>query len=916
MALDDPLIGKQLGDYTIQRLLGRGGMSRVYQGYDENLDRLAAVKVISGDFVTTTEEEYTRRFQSEARAIARLRHPNIVGVYQFGRTEGIYYMAQVFLEGKDLRSLLKEYADRNQRIPPDEVLRIIRDVGSALDYAHEQGVIHRDIKPSNIMLEKKTGRAILMDFGLALSVQEGTMGDTFGSAHYIAPEQAVSSAKSVPQSDLYSLGIVLYEMLAGRVPFDDPSVMSVALKHLNELPPPPTMYNPDLPPAVEAVIMRVLDKDPKRRHATGQELTEDLVRAFHIDKPGEAPDVKDSPAVVDMLDSKTRPPVPWWQQQIEQQQPPPAEHPKPSASTAAKMREQEQTGGLARRFARRKERKEEEAALQSITEESLQIDDASLDSLLNNMPDPSEIGLVGEGATGITRPERPSQLSRPSPPRPATGGGQKKRRRSRVGILLPVILVLAILAGGLYLGGQFGGGDDGSSDGTSGSDTPPSATLSAAEQNQTTVALAVANATETKAALTAEALASPTRQATKAPTAAPSKAPTSANTSAETGTPGGTAPPTAAPTAEPTGEPTQTPTEEPIQTSTGEPTAEPTQEPTATVEPTDESTSEPTSESTATAAPTAVAEGPVVRAPNMRALYQDGQFLLVNLSGRTLDITKVSFEQVLPDGTTRSLKATAWNRSDIPIKPNRMAPASCYELLTGDADQLAPSANQCSSLLGFYRTTVTRNHFWVSNDPEAVFTVHYEGIDKPLAECVVGEHSCDFYIGADAANVVVAAATPTPTMVPTASGETAPEPNVRLMYNKDNFLLINISSDPIDISQLVFKQEMPTGAERTFMAAEWDDQPNILGDTTNLEPNNCYELVTSEGTWVRPLRTNCETFLGWFRSYIVERFFWVSTQPNAIFTVQRQGDSAPLAMCTISAGECQFYLPSAAGEPS
>jgi serine/threonine protein kinase len=900
MALDDPLIGKQLGDYTIQKLLGRGGMSRVYQGYDQNLDRLAAVKVISGDFVTTTEEEYTRRFQSEARAIARLRHPNIVGVYQFGRTEGIYYMAQVFLEGKDLRSLLKEYADRNQRIPPDEVLRIIRDVGGALDYAHEQGVIHRDIKPSNIMLEKKTGRAILMDFGLALSVQEGTMGDTFGSAHYIAPEQAVSSAKSVPQSDLYSLGIVLYEMLAGRVPFDDPSVMSVALKHLNELPPPPTMYNPDLPPAVEAVIMRVLDKDPKRRHATGQELTEDLIRAFHIDKPGEAPDVKDSPAVVDMLDSKTRPPVPWWQQQIEQQQPPPAEHPKPSASTAAKMREQDEPSGLARRFARRKERKEEEAVLQSITEESLQIDNASLDSLLNSMPDPSEIGLVGEGATGITRPERPSQLSRPAPPPSATGGEEKRSRRSRIGILLPVILVLAILAGGLYLGGQFGG--DSGGDGTSGSSTPPSATLSAAEQNQTTVALAVENATETKAALTAEAAASPTRQATKPPTAAPSKAPTSANASAETGTPGGTA-------AAPTAEPTTAPTGEPVQTSTGESTAEPTQELTATVEPTSESTT-----TTATAARTAVAEGPVVRAPNMRALYQDGQFLLVNLSGRTLDITKVSFEQVLPDGTTRSLKATAWNRSDIPIKPNRMAPASCYELLTGDADQLAPSANQCSALLGFFRTTVTRNHFWVSNDPEAVFTVHYEGIDGPLAECVIGEHSCDFYVGADAANVVVVAPTPTPTMIPTASNETAPEPNVRLMYNKDNFLLINISSDPMDISQLVFKQELPTGAERTFMAAEWDDQPNILGDTTNLEPDNCYELVTSEGTWVRPLRSDCETFLGWFRSYIVERFFWVSTRADAVFTVQRQGDPAPLAMCPISAGECRFYLPPAAGE--
>ncbi len=351
-------------------------MSRVYRGYDENLDRYAAVKVISGDFVTTTEEEYTRRFQSEARAIARLRHPNVVGVYQFGRTEGIYYMAQVFLEGKDLRSLIKEYAERHSRIPPDEVLRIVRDVANALDYAHEQGVIHRDIKPSNIMLEKKTGRAILMDFGLALSIQEGTMGDTFGSAHYIAPEQAVSSAKAVPQSDLYSLGIVLYEMLAGRVPFDDPSVMSVALKHLNELPPPPTMYNPELLPAVERVVLRVLDKDPRRRHATGSELIDELERAFQLDRPGEAPDVQGTPPVVDMLDSRTRPPAIW------DQPPTPLDPSRPSASAPAPSHQHEQpaaVGGLARRFARRKERKEEAAALESISEDKLKLDNASLE---------------------------------------------------------------------------------------------------------------------------------------------------------------------------------------------------------------------------------------------------------------------------------------------------------------------------------------------------------------------------------------------------------------------------------------------------------------------------------------------------------------------------------------------------------
>jgi serine/threonine protein kinase len=279
MTLQDPIIGKKLGDYTIQELLGRGGMARVYKGYDQALDRYAAVKVITSEFVATADEaEYKARFQREARAIARLRHANIVGIYQFGDLEGLYYMAMVFLDGVDLRVELKHYHDRDQRMPFEQILKMAREVASALDYAHTQGVIHRDIKPSNIMMTS-TG-ATLTDFGLALTMAEGTMGDTFGSAHYIAPEQAISSAKAVPQSDLYSLGVVLYEAFAGKVPFDDPSVMSVALKHLNEPPPPPTLFNPTLPKELEKVLFKALNKDPKDRYHTGRELVEALEKAL------------------------------------------------------------------------------------------------------------------------------------------------------------------------------------------------------------------------------------------------------------------------------------------------------------------------------------------------------------------------------------------------------------------------------------------------------------------------------------------------------------------------------------------------------------------------------------------------------------------------------------------------------------
>jgi len=162
MAAFDPLIGKQLGDYQIVEILGRGGMARVYKGYDARLDRYAAVKVIDGTLLATENEaEYRQRFEREARAIARLNHPNIVGIYQFGDYESLYYMAMVFIEGRDLGQILKS---RNVSFTDAQILQIMRDTSAALDYAHINGVIHRDVKPSNIMV---TGdhRAILTDFG-------------------------------------------------------------------------------------------------------------------------------------------------------------------------------------------------------------------------------------------------------------------------------------------------------------------------------------------------------------------------------------------------------------------------------------------------------------------------------------------------------------------------------------------------------------------------------------------------------------------------------------------------------------------------------------------------------------------------------------------------------------------------------
>ncbi|GAB4529203.1 MAG: hypothetical protein OHK0046_48900 [Anaerolineae bacterium] len=297
MTSTDPLIGQTLGDYLIQGLLGQGGMARVYKGYDAKLDRYAAVKVIEPHLIVTDsdeKEEYRERFLREARAIARLNHPNIVSIFQFGQNnaQSLYYMAMSLLEGRDLRHILKDYNKQAKFLTYGQMLNICRDIADALDYAHRQGVIHRDVKPSNIMVSEG-GHAYLMDFGLVLDAQEGTIGNTFGSVHYIAPEQAVSSAQATAQSDLYSLGVVAFEMLTGRVPFEDSSAMSVALKHISDPPPPPSSFNPRVTPQVEEVILKALDKDPRRRYPNGFTFVRALEQAFAADEDTE--ELEDGP---------------------------------------------------------------------------------------------------------------------------------------------------------------------------------------------------------------------------------------------------------------------------------------------------------------------------------------------------------------------------------------------------------------------------------------------------------------------------------------------------------------------------------------------------------------------------------------------------------------------------------------------
>lgn len=275
--MNDPFIGMKLANFRIERRLGQGGMATVYLAEDVNLQRKVAVKLI--DARHAGDVEYARRFVEEARMIARWRHNNIIQVYYAGQQNDNYFYAMEYIEGVSLKELITSYSEAGELMPHDDVVQICRAIGDALDYAHQQGVIHRDVKPHNVMIGEDD-RVVLMDFGLALNVEQGTMGEIFGTPHYISPEQARSSAEVVPQSDLYALAVMMYEMLVGQVPFDDPSVATLALQHLNEPPPPPRNINPSLPESVEAVLLKGLEKEASDRYQTGKELVDALEKAL------------------------------------------------------------------------------------------------------------------------------------------------------------------------------------------------------------------------------------------------------------------------------------------------------------------------------------------------------------------------------------------------------------------------------------------------------------------------------------------------------------------------------------------------------------------------------------------------------------------------------------------------------------
>ncbi len=265
--------GQKISDrYQIMKSIGEGGMANVYLAYDTILDRDVAVKVLRGDLAG--DEKFVRRFQREALSASSLTHPNIVEVYDVGEDHGMYYIVMEYIEGRHLKELIK----KRGKLTVSEVIDIMLQITDGMSVAHDSYIIHRDIKPQNIMI-LENGLVKITDFGIAMAMNATQLTQTnsvMGSVHYLPPEQASGKGSSL-QSDIYSMGIVMYELLAGKLPYKGENAVEIALKHLKE--PLPSIKDeiPNLPQSIENIIIRATAKNPKNRYADAREMHNDLM---------------------------------------------------------------------------------------------------------------------------------------------------------------------------------------------------------------------------------------------------------------------------------------------------------------------------------------------------------------------------------------------------------------------------------------------------------------------------------------------------------------------------------------------------------------------------------------------------------------------------------------------------------------
>ena len=265
--------------YKIIKSIGEGGMANVYLAYDTILEREVAVKILRGDL--SDDEKFIRRFQREANSASSLRHPNVVEMYDVGEDDGKYFIVMEYVDGKTLKGLIKKRGPLNL----SESIDIMLQLTSGIACAHQSYIIHRDIKPQNVMI-LEDGRVKITDFGIAMALNNNELTQTnsvMGSVHYLPPEQA-SGNSSTTKSDIYSLGILMFELLTGKVPFKGENAVEIAIKHMKDQIPSVCKFNPSIPQSVENIILRACAKNPKNRYETVAEMYEDLKTCLDVSR--------------------------------------------------------------------------------------------------------------------------------------------------------------------------------------------------------------------------------------------------------------------------------------------------------------------------------------------------------------------------------------------------------------------------------------------------------------------------------------------------------------------------------------------------------------------------------------------------------------------------------------------------------
>jgi formylglycine-generating enzyme required for sulfatase activity len=399
------LVGTILGPYEIIDFVGYSGMAEVYRGHHPELERTVTVKVVGRHM--SADPVFNARFRREAKAVAQLRHPNIVQVYDFGEIGGGHYLVMDDIEGPTLADLLAHH-----RLDTDDILFIFRQIASALTHAHEQEVVHRDVHPGNVIITRNR-QAFLANFGMALLLSRQMESETgnpgFGIAEYLAPEQLADSRIATPAADIYSLGVILYEMLTGERPFNAEDAVDIALRHFNETAPDPRFLDPDIPASVAKVTLKALNKNPKERFGSAMQLANALEQAWR-------PEPRRSPA---RQPEKPQPPV----------EPPPVKRGPTKAEERRAKRKARQEQQQRERRARLAEKKRQQQAQQRAAEHDRE----------------------------ATRTERLREATgQDKPIAPARRRGRRRRTGQWLGLAIILVVTVAVCLAGLLILQSFG----------------------------------------------------------------------------------------------------------------------------------------------------------------------------------------------------------------------------------------------------------------------------------------------------------------------------------------------------------------------------------------------------------------------------------------------------------------------------